>query len=88
MVKIPRTKIRKFFYGGFMGKLEEGYTSYTVTSFIEWTRDPGVGLFECSDGEKRLIPSFAFIENWREIRDLIPEQDMTNKVYFGVPCKS
>lgn len=88
MIEIPHTKIRRFLYNGFHGQLCRGKTRYSVTSFIEWTKDPGIGIFKCSDGKRRLIPSFAFIECWKEIKHLIPEQDMTNKVYFGTPCKS
>jgi hypothetical protein len=88
MIEIPHVKIQRFLYNGFHGQLRRGKTRYFVTSFVEWTRDPGIGVFECSDGKRRLIPSFAFIECWKEIKYLIPEQDMTNKVYFGAPCKS
>lgn len=88
MIKIPHTKVRNFLYSGFMGQLRRGYSKYNVTSFVEWTRDPGIGIFECSDGKRRLIPTFAFIENWKEIKSLIPKQDLSDKVIFGVPCKS
>jgi len=88
MIKLPKTKIRNFEYNGFAGRMLKGYAKFKIVSFIEWTTDPGIGKFGCSDGEERLIPSFAFIECWKEIKHLIPKQDLSNKVMFGAPSGS
>ena len=85
--------IKKFEYNGFMGQLfnEKGkdgvyapvIAPYTA-HFIRWTSDPGIGLFKCSDGHNRLIPTFA-IMNFSP-RDL-PAQRKTG-VLFGQPSSS
>lgn len=50
--------VRNFIYSGFAGRCLRGFAQYRAT-FVEWTSDPGVGWFDCSDGERRLIPTFA-----------------------------
>lgn len=55
-----------------------GYTA----KFVEWTRDPGIAVFECSDGKLRLIPTYAI----KGDHQILPEQDYSNKIYFGGPC--
>jgi hypothetical protein len=76
-------KVRKFDYNGFCGKLHKEYTDYTA-KFEEWTNDPGIAVFSCSDGENRLIPTFA-IEGWKS--EDYPKQPKTG-VLFGAACKS
>ena len=77
-------KVRNFEYNGFCGKLLDGYTSYTA-NFKEWTSDPGVATFTCSDGEDRLIPTFAM--EGEELPAGVPKQPKTG-VLFGAACKS
>lgn len=77
-------KIRNFSYNGFMGELLKGITPYTAT-FIKWTLDPGIGVFQCSDGKKRLIPTFAIVD-W--CGKFIPKQDMSKGVMFGAASHS
>jgi hypothetical protein len=48
-------KVKHFSYNGMFVKLEESYADYTA-KFSNWTDDPGIGVFECSDGRSRLIP--------------------------------
>ena len=76
-------KVRNFEYSGFCGKLLEGHAPYTA-EFKKWTGDPGVAVFTCSDGEERLIPTFA-IEG--EMPTDIPKQPKTG-ILFGAACKS
>ena len=76
-------EVRNFTYNGFMGQNLPGKAPYTAT-FIEWTDDPGVARCSCSDGEERLIPSFAFLGD----RSTLPNQDMSNRVFFGRPSHS
>ena len=71
-------EVSNFTYNGFGGEKLPGKAPYTAT-FVEWTDDPGVAIFLCSDGKERLIPTFALIGDKRGL----PEQDYTNKVYFG-----
>ena len=51
-------KVYNFIYNGFCGRLTGGIAPYTA-KFSEWTGDPGVMRCACSDGRKRLIPTFA-----------------------------
>ena len=93
MIKLPKTKVRNFEYNGFMGRMLKGYAKFKVVSFIKWTTDPGIGKFGCSDGEERLIPTWAFSgpkgeEKYKEIKALIPEQPKENFVMFGAPSGS
>jgi len=67
-----------FTYNGFYGQPLPGKAPYTAT-FVEWTNDPGVATFLCSDGKERLIPTFALIGD----QSGLPKQDMRNKVNFG-----
>ncbi|MCK5615306.1 hypothetical protein KAR91_76285 [Candidatus Pacearchaeota archaeon] len=85
--------IKKFEYNGFHGQIfyNEGkdgvYTPilapYTA-HFLHWTSDPGIGLFKCSDGRNRIIPTFAIMDF--STRDL-PAQPKTG-VLFGQPSSS
>jgi hypothetical protein len=79
--------VKNFSYNGFMGQVLSGTAPYTA-EFVEWTLDPGVALFQCSDGEVRLIPTFALEGN----RSALPRQDYAKlggkKVYFSLPAKS
>jgi len=88
MIKLPKTKVRNFEYNGFMGRMLKGYAKFKVVSFIEWTTDPGIGKFGCSDGKERLIPSFAFIKCLKKLEGVIPEQPKENLVMFGAPSGS
>ena len=77
-------KVQNFSYNGFCGQLLPAMASY-LAKFKEWTNDPGIGIFGCSDGEERLIPTFA-------LRGLnkypLPKQDMSKKVMFGAGSHS
>lgn len=59
-------EVQNFSYNGFTSELSKGIASYTAT-FIEWSKDPGVGVFQCSDGKKRLIPTFALIGDYSSL---------------------
>lgn len=76
-------RVRNFEYNGFFGRSLKGFAPYKA-KFKEWTSDPGIGVFECSDGKERLIPTFALIG---EAPLNLPEQPKTG-VMFGSPCKS
>jgi len=86
MPKTPKThniKIHKFSYNGFGCIVHKGYANYTITGFMKWTVDPGVGVFACSDGQERMIPTCVF-----ETRTLhLPKQPRTG-VIFGMPLKA
>ena len=74
--------IRNFSYGGFSGKLLNGFAKYKA-SFINWTGDPGIARMLCSDGVIRLIPTFALKGKGYSL-----PYDATKKVMFGSPSKS
>lgn len=50
--------VKKFKYNGYFCTMSCEYADYTVT-FKEWTKDPGVAICTCSDGEERRIPTCA-----------------------------
>ncbi len=75
--------VRRFEYNGFCGQLKEGNAPYTA-KFVEWTRDPGVAWFMCSDGKKRLIPTFALVD----APELPPQVFEDEMMLFGCPCCS
>lgn len=77
-------RVQNFSYNGFYGDILKKVTTYSAT-FIKWTRDPGIGLFKCSDNIERLIPTFA-LKGLK--RHPLPEQDMTDKIIFGPPSHS
>ena len=76
--------VKNFEYNGFMGKIGKGMADYTC-KFKEWTCNPGVAVMDCSDGEERLIPTFAIRGS-----QLLSAQVMEpkEKVLFGPPCSS
>ena len=66
-IKIKPTdmnKIKIFTYNGFGGQELPGFAPYTVESFIKWTNDPGIGLFKCSNGQDKLIPTWALTQEY------------------------
>ena len=76
-------KVKNFEYNGFYGRTLNGHAPYTA-EFEKWTADPGIGVFTCSDGKNRIIPTFA-IEGG--MPPGIPKQPKTG-VRFGAPCRS
>lgn len=76
-------QVQNFTYNGFYGEELKNLASYTA-KFKEWTNDAGIAVFICSDGEERLIPTFA-------IKDLkqgdLPKQEYSN-LLFGKPSNS
>jgi hypothetical protein len=74
--------VRNFKYNGVVGKLLPGIAPY-LAQFRGWTLDPGVGRFDCSDGKRRLIPTFALVEE----RSSLPKQP-PSAVIFGKPSHS
>ena len=77
-------KVNEFEYNGFMGKVDDKVIMPYTATFKEWTPDPGIGKFECSDGETRYIPTFAIVDY--KSGDF-GEQEKTG-VMFGSPSKS
>lgn len=72
-------QVENFTYNGFSGQSKKVITKYTAT-FNSWTNDPGIMLCNCSDGEQRLIPTFALINYSQENH---PIQSKDNNVLFG-----
>lgn len=70
-------EVENFVYNGFIVQSKKGKAKYTAT-FKEWTNDPGIALYACSDGKDRLIPSCCLIGDGK-----LPKQEYTNKVLFG-----
>ena len=82
--------VENFSYDGFSVKIMNGFTKYTVEELIEWTNDPGIGKFKCSDGKERLIPECQLT---REYIKSISSRPKLNPfkgkvVLFGEPSKS
>jgi hypothetical protein len=76
--------IKNFTYGGFMGMDMPGMADYRGC-FAGWTKDPGIVRMRCSDGETRIIPTFAI-----PACALLPKCtiDKKDKVLFGEPSSS
>ena len=82
-------KVCSFEYNGFCGHVKQNKLVNYTASFKEWTSDPGVALFSCSDYKDRLIPVFA-LKNFK-ISDLPKQEYGINcgkKVMFGLSCNS
>lgn len=75
--------IKHFKYGGVYGRPLKGFAPYKG-KFINWTGNPGIARMLCSDGEVRLIPTFAL----KSMGYTLPEDTTKNKVFFGIPSKS
>ena len=78
-------KIRNFEYNGFFGRCLPGYAPYTG-EFVEWTNDPGIAKFSCSDGKTRLIPSYAVEGGLPKKPD--PDHEASELLYFGPSSSS
>lgn len=78
-------EVKNFVYNGFSGKSLPGMASYKA-KFLNWTADPGIARFRCSDGDLRLIPTFALKD--LNSGDLPTQTYGNNKVIFGVPSRS
>lgn len=91
--KYPCLKsIENFEYDGFGVSGKEGFAPYLIESFIEWTNDPGIAKFKCSDGKERYIPVCQLNFNYYET---LPKQKLVGHngvggkgLLFGSPCKS
>ncbi len=82
-------EVYEFTYNGFYGNLNSNKKMNYIATFKKWTNDPGVGVFECSDGKERFIPTFAIVNFKREnhpIQDY--GGDKKNKLLFGAACAS
>ena len=77
--------VANFSYDGFVVKRKEGFAPYRVEKLIQWTNDPGIGRFLCSDGEERLIPLLQLSEDF-----LITQEKLPGPVKVKVirPCES
>ncbi len=82
--------VENFIYNGFSVSSKPGFASYTISEFIEWTNDPGIGKFNCSDNVKRLIPSCQLSKELNKELPKPPKLDPFNGigVLFGSPSKS
>lgn len=76
-----RFSVEKFSYNGFFVKLLGETAPYTVT-FVKWANDPGVGVFDCSDGEQRYIPTIALNGDL----STLPEPTWKSADELGVPA--
>ncbi len=82
--------IANFYYNGFSVEYRPGFAEYEVKEFVEWTNDPGIGKFLCTDNEVRLIPSCQLS---REFYQELPKRPNLNPfegngAFFGPPSKS
>ncbi|MDR0860604.1 MAG: hypothetical protein LBO09_06625 [Candidatus Peribacteria bacterium] len=83
-------KVSNFTYNGFSGEILEGFAPYEVIGLVEWTNDPGIGNFFCSDGENHLIPTFALSKNFLKSCPKAPSLRPLegNGDLFGAPSHS
>lgn len=84
------TSVENFYYNGFGVESIEGFAPYEVIAFLEWTNDPGIGTFKCSDGQTRLIPCCQLTTEFLNDCPARPKLDpfKGNGVFFGLSSKS
>jgi len=87
--EFPSTRsVRNFSYNGLAVTDKPGFSSYEV-QFIEWTDDPGIGKFICTDNKVRYIPSCQLEETYYKS---LPQKDWRNPnsepILIGKPSKS
>ena len=90
MKPIGMFAIRNFDYNGMFIYLEDGEAPYRA-DFLRWTTDPGVALFKCSDGEKRLIPSICIMGIGRKFLPPPPpppKELNCGIIHMGMPSRS
>ena len=85
-------KIQNFDYNGLYVIDLSGLADYKA-KFEEWTDDPGIAVFKCSDGNHRLIPTCQIVPNRLQSfinpKRRFPKQDHKNRnVISGMPGKS
>lgn len=82
--------VQNFDYNGFGCQMLEGFASYEVLEFIQWTMDPGILQVTCTDGVPRRIPSCQLSPELLSTFPKPPELDPFNGngVLFGLSCKS
>lgn len=77
-------EIEEFTYNGFYGDSNPEVIMPYQAKFKEWTQDPGIAIFECTDGEERYIPTFAVVGFRLEHVDSQEKSGMM----FGLSCSS
>lgn len=82
--------VQNFVYNGFFVQLLQNKAKYTVDSLINWTNDPGIGLFLCSDKKERLIPTCCLSKDFLQTQKTRPKLDpfKGKGVLFGQSAKS
>ena len=82
--------VENFNYDGFGIETMKGFAKYTVKDFVEWTNDPGIGKFKCSDGKERLIPECQLTREYVKSLSARPKLDPFKGigVFFGEPSHS
>jgi len=84
------SNVKNFNYNGFFVESLPGFTSYKAVELVIWTVDPGIGLFRCTDGRERLIPSCQLDDEFYNSLPPRPKLDpfKGNGVFFGEPAQS
>lgn len=79
--------VKKFKYNGFGVTHGKGFYTWLISRFVQYTNDPGMVEFLCSDNETRLIPTCCISsELYKELPiapDLRPLEGVG--VLFGTP---
>jgi hypothetical protein len=78
-------QVENFKYNGFCVFSEPGVANYTA-KFKEWTNDPGIAVFICSDGIERKIPTCCLIGDDIELPEQIYPKE--GHVLFGPSSES
>lgn len=78
-----------FEYNGFMGTVNEETRMPYNARFNGWSGDPGVAVMDCSDGEQRLIPTFAIKYSFPTLpNDMTRVEGSGHTQFFGAASKS
>ena len=82
-------QVTKFEYNGFAGSGDETVVMSYNARFKAWTGDPGVAVMTCSDGEERLIPTFAMRYSFLTLpNDMTRVEKSGQTTFFGAASKS
>lgn len=91
-IKFPTiNSVENFKYNGFSVLSKPGFAKYRIVKFLNWTNDPGIGKFLCTDKKERLIPTCCLSNKFIKT---LPKQELSPNIIggkgdiIGIPSES